>query len=137
MKKFLLGMFLISSLSLAEGEIALGITQQYKCKGVFGDVQEIINNSQEVLTVGGKLSYPLDENLLKQLNEKNEKLGLTIQHTLLEHKNSFNEEQINQLLKINETYNNIRNIIKEEVDNDNKPNNIINSNNSNNSTSTI
>lgn len=137
MKKFLLGMFLISSLSLAEGGMALGITQQYKCKGVFGDVQEIINNSQEVLTVGGKLSYPLDEDLLKQLNEKNEKLGLTIQHTLLEHRNSFNEEQINQLLKINETYNNIRNIIKEEVLDDNKSNNIINCNNSNNSTSNI
>lgn len=137
MKKFLLGMFLISSLSLAEGEMALGITQQYKCKGVFGDVQEIINNSKEVLTVGSQISYPLDEDLLKQLNEKNEKLGLTIQHTLLEHRNSFNEEQINQLLKINETYNNIRNIIKEEVPYDNKPNNIINNNNSNNSTSTI
>lgn len=111
MRKFLLGMMLMSSLSFSA---------EYKCNGVLNDIQNIIEASNEVLKIGSELSYPIEEELLNDLYHKNEELGEAVRHALLEHREDFAEEQIHQLLGINETYNNIRYIMRKGVmNNDN------------------
>lgn len=88
MRKIILGLFLIGNLSFA-----------YQCKGVLGDVNYMLEKSEEMKILSYDALMKKDKKKASELLKKNKEIRLVVRHLICDHKDVLSTEQIISLLQ--------------------------------------